>query len=182
MLVERPDVEQWQELVRNYGTPHFSDRVWNRPERMENATTRTCAGGVILMIFNLAGSCSFVRRKGSDDWFFPMGPIRFGEPILEAARREAMEETGVPIVPVGVPLCQRVTMNFRNAVLERWHLLVVAETAFSDLSPLGHGGIEEARLFDKPPKNGDGAMKAWMDELYLLGSNFLSSLDSLDGI
>ena len=169
-------------MVRAYGTPQFSDREWDMPGRTEDITSPTCAGEVVLLIFNLAGSCVYVRRNGSDDWFFPMGRIRFGEAVIEAARREALEEAGVTIVPVGVPLCQRVTLHFSNIVLQRWHLLVVAETMTSELRPSDLEEIGEARLLDKTPKNGDDGMTAWMDELQRVGSMYLRSIDSMDGI
>ena len=182
MMVERPDEEQWREVVRTFGTPHISDRDWNMPDRTESITSPSCAGEVVLLIFNMAGSCAYVRRKGSGDWFYPMGRIYFGEPVLDAARREAMEEAGVAIVPVGVPLCERVTLNFRNAVLQRWHLLVVAETISSELRPEDLDEIEEARFFDSRPMNNDLTLRAWMNDIHRVGSMYLRSLDSMDGI
>jgi len=135
---------------------------------------------VILLIFNLAGSCIFVRRTGSPDWFFPMGRIELGEGIIDATRRETKEETGAE--PLGVPLCQRVTISFSNLTFQRWHLVVVAETAMSDLEPRDGQEMEEARLFDPPPKVDDVALMGWMHELYRAGTRYLRSLDAMDGI
>ncbi len=183
MIVERPDEQQWQELVRDYGTPRFADRVWNMPERIENVEPPTCSSEVILLIFNLAGSCVFVRRRGALDWFFPMGGgVGMGEGIIDAARREAREETGVEIHPVGVPLCQRVTLNFKNMTFQRWHLIVVAETISSLLAPTDSDKIEEARFFDLPPSLEDSDMMSWMLELHREGMRYLRSLDAMDGI
>lgn len=181
MIVESPDEQRWRELVRDYGTPRFADRVWNMPERIENVEPPTISGEVILLIFNLAGSCVFVRRRGVLDWFFPMGRIGMKEGIIDAARREAMEEAGVEIHPVGVPLCQRVTLHFKNLTFQRWHLIVVAETISSVLTPTD-GEIEEARFFDLPPSLVDLEVMSWMNELHREGMKYLRSMDAMDGI
>jgi 8-oxo-dGTP pyrophosphatase MutT (NUDIX family) len=182
MIVERPDDRQWQQLVRIYGIPVFTDRAWNMPERTEDISGPTCSGEVVLLIFNLAGSCVFVRRKASSDWFFPMGRIEKEESIIEAARREAFEETGVEIEPVGVPLCQRVTLSFKNTTFQRWHIVVIAETASSSLFPRDRDEIEEARFFDFPPPVDDLDISSWMQELHTAGTRYMRSLDAMDGI
>jgi 8-oxo-dGTP pyrophosphatase MutT (NUDIX family) len=182
MMIERPDERQWQDLVRTYGTPMFLDRAWSMPERIWNIDAPTCSGEVILLIFNLAGSCIFVRRKGTSNWFFPKGRIEVGEDIIEAARRMAVEETGVKIEPVGVPLCQRITFSFSNLTLQRWHIMVVAETAARDLDPRNRDEIEEARLFDLPPPISNFTRFSWMHELHREALRYLRSLDAMDGI
>ena len=101
---------------------------------------------------------------------------------MDAARREAIEETGVKIEPLGVPLCQRVTLNFSNLVFQRWHLLVVAETETSVLEPRDGEEIAEARLFDTLPHVDDEEMMSWMHELHRAGTKYLRSLEVLDGI
>jgi ADP-ribose pyrophosphatase YjhB (NUDIX family) len=182
MMVERPDERQWQDLVRMYGTPMFFDRVLNVPQRTDNIDMPTCSGEVILLIFNLAGSCIFVKRRGMSDWFFPMGRIETGEDIIDAAHRMALQETGVKIEPVGVPLCQRITLSFSNCTFQRWHIVVVAETATRDLDPRDRTQIEEARLFDIPPPVNNISRFSWMHELHREGMKYLRSLDAMDGI
>ena len=182
MFIEKPDERQWKNLVCRHGMPLFDDRSWNMPEHHENITAPTCSGEVILLIFNLAGSCIFVRRAGSSDWFFPMGRIEFGEGIIDAARRKAKEETGVIIEPIGVPLCYKVTISFSNLPFQRWHFVVVAETAMSDFEPDDRQEIEEARLFDRPPNVDDVTMMGWMQDLHRAGTRYLRSLDAMDGI
>lgn len=182
MMVERPDERQWQDLVRTYGTPMFLDHVWCTPERIENIDSPTCSGEVIILIFNLAGSCIFVRRRGTSDWFFPKGRIEVGEDIIEVARRQAMEEAGVKIEPIGVPFCQRITLSFSNLTFQRWHIVVVAETASRDLAPQNREEIEEARLFDIPPPVRNIYGFSWMHELHREAMRYLRSLDVMDGI
>ena len=136
----------------------------------------------MLLIFNLAGSCLFVRRTGSSDWFFPKGRIEFGEGIIGAARREAKEGTGAVIEPIGVPLCQRVTIRFSNLTFQRGHFVVVAETTMSDFESLDRHKIEEARLFDPPPHIDNVILMGWMLELHRAGTRYLRSMDVMDGI
>jgi 8-oxo-dGTP pyrophosphatase MutT (NUDIX family) len=126
-------------------------------ERTENMEPPTCSGEVILIIFNLASSCILVRRKETNRWFFPMGVIKAGEGIIDAARREAIEEVGVVIEPLGVPLCQNITLALNNMTFQRWHIVIVAETATSVLHPKDEK-IEEARFFDVLPPVSDIAM------------------------
>ncbi len=181
MFVERPDDWQWQELVTTYGHPTFADQERRIHGSAEDKDAMTRRGDVILLIFNLGGSCVFVKRKGAMDWSFPTGPIGPGEGIIEAAHREAMEQAGVTIVPIGVPLCQRVNATSRDTTSQRWRLVVVAETATSDLRPEDQGGVE-ARLFDIPPTVHDHDKAAWMAELHGVATRFMRSMDAMDGI
>lgn len=50
------------------------------------------------LIFNHAGEVLMVRtRKWSDRWGIPGGKIKFGESMVDALRREVLEETGLEI-------------------------------------------------------------------------------------
>ena len=42
------------------------------------------------------------ERKHGQQWYLPAGRVEHGETLVEAARRETLEETGVPIVIEGV--------------------------------------------------------------------------------
>ena len=178
--MERPAERQWQELVRTYGPPSFFDRAIGKPHAGESEAGRG-SGEVILLIFNLAGSCIFVKRKGSSDWFYPTGGIGPVEGIIEAARRVAREKAGVDIEPVGVPSCQRLILSLKGEAVQRWHIVVVAETA-SNVLTNDRSGVAEVGLFDIPPVVGDGEMFSWIDELHHIGTKYLRTLDALDGI
>jgi 8-oxo-dGTP diphosphatase len=39
------------------------------------------------------------RRDGADDWVLPGGTPHLGESMVSCARRETLEETGLPVVP-----------------------------------------------------------------------------------
>jgi ADP-ribose pyrophosphatase YjhB (NUDIX family) len=182
MIVEKPDERQWQDMVWTYGPPTFFDRATRIPLRAEESVAPSGSGEVILLIFNLASSCIFVKRKGSFDWFFPMGRIEMGEGIIEAARRAAREGVGVEIEPVGVLPCQRVTFSLNGTTVLRWHIVVVAETASNVLGPTELKGIAEAGLFDFPAPVGDIEMSSWVNELHHIGTRYMRSLDAMDGI
>ncbi|HEY3419788.1 MAG TPA: NUDIX hydrolase [Methanomassiliicoccales archaeon] len=182
MIEEKPDDERWQELVAVYGNPSFVDRVWPIEGPAERTGSLNSSGTVVLLIFNLAGSCVFVKRKEASDWLLPMGRIGSSEGIIEAAIRVAMEEAGVKIIPLGVPQCQRITCLYNDMTCLRWYFVVVAETATSDLDPLDSDRIDEARLFDLTPSVGDPRLMEWMVELHQVGIRFMRSMDALDGI
>jgi ADP-ribose pyrophosphatase YjhB (NUDIX family) len=181
MIVQRPDESEWGRLGRVYGPPRFSDRVWNPPDALGDLDVRDCAGGVILLIFNMAGSCIFVGSNDRSEWFLPMGRIRPGEPIIDAARRVAGEQVGGKIEPVGVPLCERVLLSSERGPILRWYLVVVAETCASELHPQKKTEGREPRPFDLPPAVDDATKMKWMLELHGAGMRYLRSLEALDG-
>jgi 8-oxo-dGTP pyrophosphatase MutT (NUDIX family) len=182
MIVQRPDEPEWDDLVRVYGTPQCSDRVWNLPRVTCDSEVPSCSGGVILLIFTLAGSCIFVGRDETSEWFLPMGLIQTGEGVVDAARRVAMEEVGVRIEPVGVPLCERVLLSSGPMAISRWYLVVVAETSMSIPPMRKDASVREARPFDLPPPIDDPFMMGWMSELHAAGMRYLRSMDALDGV
>ena len=59
------------------------------------------------LIFNKSGEVLMVRtRKWSDLWGIPGGKIKWGEPAVEALRREIREETGLDITDIKLVLAQ----------------------------------------------------------------------------
>jgi 8-oxo-dGTP pyrophosphatase MutT (NUDIX family) len=179
MKEERPAESQWQDVVRIYGPPTFLDRAMSLPSGADEAAHRG-SGEVILLIFNLASSCVFVRRKGSSDWFYPTGSIGSEEGIIAAARRVAREEAGLEIEPVGVPSCQRILLSLKGETLLRWHVVVVAETAANVMA--ANDRSTEVGLFDIPPAVDDIEMLSWINELHHIGTRYMRSLDAMDGI
>jgi DICT domain-containing protein len=99
-----------------------------------------------------------------------------------AARRKAMEEAGIAIELIGVPLCQRVTISYSDQTFNRWHLIVVAETASSVLDPKDRSEIAQAGLFDISPSHANTYLASWMNELHVAAMRFMRSLDVMDGI
>ena len=182
MIVQRPANPEWNDLVRAFGTPEFSEQVRDLPGTADELDPLDCPGGVILLIFTLAGSCIFIGSGDRSEWSLPMDQIRTGEGIIDAARRVALEQVGANIEPVGVPLCERVLLRTGSATILRWYLVVVAETSASALHPMKSAQGGEARPFDLPPKVEDETMMGWMRELHLAGMRFMRSMDALDGI
>jgi 8-oxo-dGTP pyrophosphatase MutT (NUDIX family) len=180
MIVERPAESQWQDVVRVYGPPKFLDRARSLPSHAEKSALHHGSGEVILLIFNLASSCVYVRRKGSLDWFYPTGSIGSEEGIIAAARRVAREEAGVEIEPVGVPSCQRIMLSLQGETVLRWHVVVVAETAGNVMA--ANDRSTEVGLFDIPPAVDDIEMFSWINELHHIGTRYMRSLDAMDGI
>jgi 8-oxo-dGTP diphosphatase len=62
-------------------------------------------GAIVLRRRNGRVEVLLVRRRyepHSGMWSFPGGHVEPGEPVLEAARRELLEETGIEAEPVGI--------------------------------------------------------------------------------
>ena len=78
-----------------------------------------------MIIFNMAGEVlilqSFSNKK---EWVFPKGHIEKGETTEEAAKREALEETGCvaqPVIKVGTTsFTQKYTNSSEEVVIEWW--------------------------------------------------------------
>lgn len=181
MAVERPDDAQWEKIVRGYGMPEFRYRV-GIPDPADDPECRPAHGSVVLLIFNLASSCVFIKRNLSDDWTLPIGLVREREGIMDTARRVALEKIGLVIEPVGVPLCEIAEYAHPNGALKRWNLVIVAETGSSIPTIQEGAGIKEARFFDRPPPIGDPAAMSWLNDLYAEGNRFMRSMDVMDGI
>jgi mutator protein MutT len=63
--------------------------------------------GVGVMVRNAKGEFLLLKRtekcrNEAGKWCFPGGKVEFGEKIFEAAKREALEETGIKVEPLRV--------------------------------------------------------------------------------
>ena len=57
----------------------------------------------VLVVVRFGRRFLLVReRSHGQDWYLPAGRVEFGETLAEAARRETLEEGGLPIVLEGV--------------------------------------------------------------------------------
>lgn len=94
------------------------------------------AGPEFLLLFNLF----------FDQWQFPRGGVKNGEPDLDCALREMSEETGLPIVRLHDD-CRvelHYTASIRNYDIERTVIYYLAETAPGEVQ-MGHEDHCEAR-------------------------------------
>lgn len=62
---------------------------------MKDSPVEQAAGGVVWREGPTGVEVLLVHRPGYDDWTFPKGKLESGECLLECARREVREETGV---------------------------------------------------------------------------------------
>lgn len=85
------------------------------------------------------------ERKHGQLWFLPAGRVEPGETLAEGARREALEETGVPVVLEGVLRVEHSPSSDGEA---RLRVFFVARPA-SDAPPLSEPNEHslEARWF-----------------------------------
>jgi 8-oxo-dGTP pyrophosphatase MutT (NUDIX family) len=55
-----------------------------------------------VVVVNNGGQVLLIRRTGNDDWALPGGAMDLGESLIDAARRETAEETGVQVQITGL--------------------------------------------------------------------------------
>lgn len=55
-----------------------------------------------VVVVNDAGDLLLIRRTDNDNWALPGGAMDLGESLVEAARRETAEETGVQVQITGL--------------------------------------------------------------------------------
>ncbi|MGH3680531.1 MAG: NUDIX domain-containing protein [Natronosporangium sp.] len=55
-----------------------------------------------VVVVNDAGQLLLIRRTDNDNWALPGGAMDLGESLVEAARRETAEETGVQVQITGL--------------------------------------------------------------------------------
>ncbi|MBS1180479.1 MAG: ndx1 [Proteobacteria bacterium] len=91
-----------------------------------------------------------VERSGDPSgglWSFPGGHLEWGESLEDAARREVLEETGLRITLVGIPMVHQVILSGRDGDTFRHYVLIVfAATAAANAEPVAASDALAARF------------------------------------
>ena len=105
--------------------------------------------GAAVVVRNVAGRVLMVRRSarqfGAGKWCFPCGFVEWGEPIREAARREAREEAGVDVV-IGDPV--HVETNLHQPAKPTVGIWFAATLTDPDAVPVAGDDATEVGWFD----------------------------------
>jgi ADP-ribose pyrophosphatase YjhB (NUDIX family) len=98
------------------------------------------------------------RAPGKGQWSIPGGLVEVGEPLLEATKREVLEETGLVVAPVGlVELLERIFHDERGRV--KYHYILAdylchpvsgISKAGSDATDLVWAGKDELEAYELP--------------------------------
>ncbi len=147
MKKERPEEEEMQELYNKFGEPEIKEEKVSLTSLDYTGDYPPCKGEAVLEI-SKDGKVIGVRHKGGEKFVLPMGRIWKDESILEGAKREAKEETGLEVDIKEFGEIRMVHFQFSNAELERWHLLFQAEALGGELKPEDEEEIAEAQLFE----------------------------------
>lgn len=102
------------------------------------------AGGIVI---NKRGQI-LVADQGGKSWSLPKGHIEKGEDILEAAKREIYEETGVNKLKLIKSLGSYKRTNINNPNEIKTIYMFLFETDQEELKPVDHHN-HEARWVDK---------------------------------
>jgi ADP-ribose pyrophosphatase YjhB (NUDIX family) len=83
-------------------------------------------------------------------WFIPTGGVEPGESLVEAAKRETLEEAGLIVEPRHILRIDHVIprgQGRQRPTPELWHFTIVAEVTGGTLKTIGDGHSRQAQWF-----------------------------------
>jgi 8-oxo-dGTP diphosphatase len=102
--------------------------------------------GVAVAAQTADGRWLLIRRRDTGDWALPGGTLEWGETLLQAARRELLEEAGV-MVNGPLELCGVYSRPERDYRFHGVTVLLQAQVQEPHLPPRNPLEIAEVRLF-----------------------------------
>lgn len=148
--VERPSDAEMNRLLEKYGRIRRRIVDWDMRHLDERGDWPPCHGEVVLLVRDREGRLVAARKRESEHYQLPMGRIQPGESIEEAARREALEETGWSVEVDEVAALHRVRIHFRAWELERWFFIVLCRPQDDGGTPTDTEEIAEVKLIQLP--------------------------------
>lgn len=149
--VERPPDEEMERLVETHGRIRRRVVDWDLRDREANGDNPPCDGEVVLLLQDEEGRLAVVRKRAAPEhWLLPTGRIREGEPVEDAARREALEETGRTIRVEEIAALHRVRIQFRTSERERWFFVVLGSFLEAEGQPEDQEEIAEVAFVRLP--------------------------------
>ena len=135
-FIEKPPPEEVERIFTRYGSPRFRRLEWNL-NHLEHRRDYGSSRGVVVLLISAVDHLVLVRYPDTplDHWHLPSGRIRRLEPLEEAGKREALEQTGLSIEVTALPAVHILDVRFKESELELWHFLLLAEVRGGELHP-----------------------------------------------
>ena len=144
----------------------FAGRVAARLAHLSFLITRPMTLGVRGVVVDPDHRVLLVRHTYFPGWHFPGGGVEVGETLVQALRRELLEEANVELI--GPPALHGIFLNV--SLSRRDHVAVYKIEKYEWLGArVPDGEIAEARFFpiNALPKAVSGATMRRLDEIYL---------------
>jgi ADP-ribose pyrophosphatase YjhB (NUDIX family) len=98
-----PSLADYAETINNPGRPtHPPARRIDYHDDPSAPPATTVVPSANVVVVNSAGEVLLIRRTDNDNWALPGGAMDLGESLIDAARRETAEETGVQVQITGL--------------------------------------------------------------------------------
>ena len=114
-------------------------------------------GAAVMVLIENSGRYVLVQEAKPErdyPWFIPCGGVEPGESLVEAAKRESLEETGLIIEPRHLLRIEHIIprgQDERCPTLELWHFVIVAKATGGALKTAGDVHSLQAQWF-RPEK------------------------------
>ncbi len=164
--VEKPQEGELDRLLKRYRRIRHRVVDWDWRQFDESKDYPPCDGEVVLLILDGQGRLAVVRKRGApeDSYMLPMGRIGEGESVEQAARREALEETGMAVGVEDIPAIHRARIRFKRWNLERWYFIVQCAVEGGGGPPSDGEEIAEVSFIELP----GGIPRSWVRAQWFL--------------
>ncbi len=144
--IERPEERELEELFSRFSEVDVKEEKVELKNLLYQRDYRDCKGEAVIKI-KKGEEIIGVRHRGGERFVLPMGRVWESEEFVEGGKREAKEETGLDVSITDLLEIKKVTFEFSNDSLERWHFLFEGERLDGEMGADDEDEIEEVQAF-----------------------------------